>query len=84
MLDTTLILAITGIIVTGAAGIIGFLIGKRESKKQLELFLKALNIERIIHARNSTQQMHNLFCFLTLCYDCVVAKGCKPMSGSQY
>ena len=48
MSEHSLIIGIVGIIVSATAGGIGFYLGKRESTKQLELFLKALNIERDI------------------------------------
>jgi len=44
--SNTLIIGIIGIFASGVFGIIGFYLGKHESKKQLTLFLKALNIER--------------------------------------
>jgi len=43
-----IIVGVVGIIVSASTLGIGFYLGKRESTKQLELFLKALNIERII------------------------------------
>ena len=48
MEESALLLGIVGIIVSATAAGIGFRVGRRESKKQLELFLKALNIERQI------------------------------------
>ncbi len=46
--SNTLIIGIIGIVVSGVSGIIGFLLGKRQSKNLLELILKAFNIERQI------------------------------------